>query len=232
MSNGTAPTDPRWGEVLSLAAHEYRTPVSVILGYLKMLLKDGNLSDLQRHMLNEIEKSATKMTGFCRELSLWGAIERGEHKFNQSSAVALGALIAGVVASLPPPADGREITIALADEAPGASLKGDPARLTEAFGWLLFALRRELVTSTELLVRLRPRTNGQRPAVGIAIADRERIDIIETAGAADLVTFDEWRGGVGLGLPIARRVVNAHGGSLWSLADAPRATALIELPLE
>jgi signal transduction histidine kinase len=46
-----------------------------------------------------------------------------------------------------------------------------------------------------------------------------------------LTTFDEWRGGVGLSLAIARRIINAHGGSIWSPVEESKAGAVIALPL-
>jgi signal transduction histidine kinase len=45
-----------------------------------------------------------------------------------------------------------------------------------------------------------------------------------------LTTFDEWRGGSGLSLAVARRIINAHGGQIWSPGDDVRAAAVIALP--
>ena len=42
--------------------------------------------------------------------------------------------------------------------------------------------------------------------------------------------FDRWRGGMGLSLPIAHRIVQAHRGVLWALPGS-RATCALSLPL-
>ena len=63
MSNGTV--DPRWPRLLSLTVHEFRTPMTVVAGYLRMLLKDraGPITEQQRRLLEEAEKSCTRLVG-------------------------------------------------------------------------------------------------------------------------------------------------------------------------
>jgi len=48
------PTDPKWDRLLSLTVHEFRTPITVLAGYVRMLLKDraGPLSPEQRRLLD------------------------------------------------------------------------------------------------------------------------------------------------------------------------------------
>ena len=49
--------------LLSLAVHEFRTPRQVVGGYLRMLQRDGGgpLTDRQRHMIDEAEKSCARL---------------------------------------------------------------------------------------------------------------------------------------------------------------------------
>ena len=50
---------PDWPKVLSLTVHEFRTPLTVVAGYLRMLSTDrvGPLSDAQRRVIQEAELS-------------------------------------------------------------------------------------------------------------------------------------------------------------------------------
>ena len=56
--------DPRWPKLLSLTVHEFRTPVTVVAGYLRMLLKEraGPLPEEQRRLLEEASKSCARLS--------------------------------------------------------------------------------------------------------------------------------------------------------------------------
>src|ERR1044071_7421858 len=66
--------------VMSLAVHELRTPCTVVSGYLRMLLREqgGPLSDKQRKMLEEAERSCSRIAALVAEMSELGKLEGGD----------------------------------------------------------------------------------------------------------------------------------------------------------
>jgi hypothetical protein len=221
-------TDPRWPKFLSLTAHELRSPLSVVSGYIGWLLKEhaGPVSDQQRKWLEEASKSCGRLTALLAEVSEVSQLEAGTAKFNRGR-IELPRLLAEVIAAVPP--TDPPITIELRAGGAAAVL-GDPVRLRNAFSSILVALRRELVTSDHMVVALKRETGNGPALIRITIADAERIDALATQAPADLATFDEWRGGVGLSLPTARRILEAHDGLILAPADDGKASAVISIP--
>src|SRR6266536_2437043 len=101
-----APVDPRWPKVLSLSVHEFRTPMTVVAGYIRMLLKDraGPLTDPQRRLLEEADKSCARLTALLTEVSDLSNLEGGTAPFNRQAAD-LNRSLREAVAQLPPLAD-------------------------------------------------------------------------------------------------------------------------------
>jgi signal transduction histidine kinase len=227
----TPRADPQWPRLLSLAVHEFRTPMTVVAGYIRMLLKDraGPLADQQRRLLEEAEKSCAKLSALLAELSELGALEKGTATFNRS-ALDLRAVLRDAITSLPEVPE-REAPVDLQTEAGVARVHGDPVRLRTAFGAVLHGLRRELAPMSSLLVREVTRPEGGRMVSWITIGDEEQLGPLQVATPAMLATFDEWRGGCGMSLPIARRVLEVHGGALWSPQNGAKAAAVIMMPL-
>src|SRR5919106_5172615 len=94
--DGPPADKPMLPKLLSLTVHEFRTPVTVVAGYIRMLLKDraGPLSDQQRRLLEEAEKSCGRLSGIIAEMSDLANLETGTGAFNRGS-VDLPALLAG-----------------------------------------------------------------------------------------------------------------------------------------
>ena len=219
--------EPRWPRLLGLAVHEFRTPITVVAGYIRMLLKEraGAITDQQRKLLEEAEKSCGRLSALVSEMSDLSALEAGTAGLNRGR-VAITPLLQEVIGSLPELPD-RPIRVELDGPDSALTLDGDPVRLRTALTALLHGLRRELVTSDRLIVRI----GSSDGSIRIAIADPERIEEVATADPGTLQPFDEWRGGNGLSLAIARRIVGQHGGRLLSPPGEQKAGALIVVPV-
>jgi signal transduction histidine kinase len=221
--------DAKWPRLLSLSVHEFRTPISVVSGYIRMVLKDpaGTLDERYRRMLQEAEKSCGRLTALVAEMSDLSHLEdqSASFKFTQLD---LHAVLAQAIATLRDSA-GHAIEVELSTGEEPVRIGGDAARLSHAFSSILWALNREVVSGDHLIVRERDGDHQGRPASWIAIAEPAHIDRLANAPAESLTTFDEWRGGCGLSLAIARRTIDRHGGTVWSLGEM-KAGAVIVLP--
>ena len=225
------PTDPRWPKLLSLAVHEFRTPITVVAGYIRMLLKDraGPITDQQRRLLEEAEKSCGRLSALVAEMSDLSNLEGGTASLNRAT-VDVRALVVEAAGALPPAPD-RDVSVEVEGGTEPAVVQGDSTRLRVALTALIVALRRELVTTDRLRLRVSTGRVNDAPAVLITIGDDEQLPALVAADPSTLPRFDEWRGGSGLSLAVARRVIGQHGGLLLGPPGEGKAAAVVTLPL-
>jgi len=229
------PPADEYPPLISLAVHELRTPASVVGGYLRMLQRDvaEPLTERQRKMIDEAEKSCARMVALIAEMSELGKLDDGRISF-ATQPVDLSALVAAVVPQVHE-AEDRDVHLVLSGTADPLPISGDDARLRAAFDTIFRAVVRERIGSVQVCAdRGRATIEGRAHAV-VVVAD---VTDIEDVVAAPRGIFNDKRGGLGLALPIARRVVEAHGGRIWSPVRAgipsdmgPRSAAIVALPL-
>jgi hypothetical protein len=183
-----------------------------------MLLKDyaGPLGEQQRQLLERAEESCGRLSQVVAEMSELGRLESGMAIYKRAP-LDLATLLAEVIADLPQLPD-RTIDI---DFTPSGSLAmhGDAVRLKAAFAAVLHAMRRELVGSDRLAVQL-----GENR---LTIAEPMRLEELHRLPTGQLGAFNEGRGGLGMRLVMACRVLASHGATLWSPDDKTKASAII-----
>lgn len=218
--------------VMSLAVHELRTPVTVVTGYLRMVLREqaGPLTDKQRKMLEEADRSCVRIGALVAEMSELGRLESNEVALARAN-FDLAALIVELASGMHEGHD-RDVRLDVRGANQPIMVTGDRVRLSAAIGALMHAALRERGDPGTIVVECSALTHTTPPWAVVAIGDEPTLKALGDAAGATPPPFDEWRGGLGLVLPIGRRVIEAHGGALWSaVGDAPRAGSALRLPL-
>lgn len=222
-----------FSRALSLAVHELRTPATVVAGYLRMVLREqaGPLTDKQRKMLEEADRSCARLNAIVSEMSELGKLE--SHALAVARAPFDIAALVTELASDMHEGEDRGIRLEVRGPAQPVMMTGDRGRLAAALKALMHAALRERAHPGVIVVECATISDSPHPWVVIAIGDEPVVQsLLDTARAAP-PGFDEWRGGLGLALPVGRRVVEAHGGAIWAApGEAPRGAAALRLPLD
>lgn len=240
MANGhpnpptSASVASSYAHLLSLAAHEFRTPASVVGGYLRMLQKENDpLSERQRKMIDEAAKSCARLVALVAELSDIARLDGSTAPTNLETFDLFSEL--DDVAMNVHEGSEREVRLELDGLSTGARITTDRQRLRAAFEAIFRALLREQPTAATIVGDRRVVTTGAAVSAVVVIA---REPDVQRAYERVAQPFDEYRGGIGLSLPIARRVIERAGGRLWAPApDAEddrglRSAAVVSIPLQ
>jgi len=211
-------------EFLTVVSHELRTPVTVIAGYNRLLLSGevGSLNEEQARFLGESAKACERLHAFIDSLMDVARATSGDEVLELGRA-ALRPPIESVLRLLQPLLDEGGMSVELDVPPEAAWARFDEMRVQRILANLVgnavkFGPPNGAV---RIATRLRPDvpTPGGPPRAfvevsvsdagpGVAARDRERIFQPYARGScrAD---------GLGLGLAISKRLVEAHGGSIW-----------------
>jgi signal transduction histidine kinase len=208
-------------DFLAATSHELRTPLNAIIGFSEVLGDElyGSLNQRQAEYVGDIRTSGQHLKGLIGEVLDVVKVESGRLEL-EPGPVDLGALLAGAVVLFREQAARRSIMLEL-EPAHLGSVECDERKLRQVLVNLLANAMKFTPEGGRVTVRARAMGDLVEIAVtdtgaGIALQDQERIfEAFEQAPAGIGV-------GTGLGLPLARRFVEAHGGRL-ELASLPGA---------
>jgi signal transduction histidine kinase len=206
-------------------AHELRTALTPMSGYLKILSSDklGPLSAQQQRILESIQGATGRLTRVVENLSDFATLQSSDAALFPAD-VNPDALADEVVADLRPAIREARLHVAV-QKAGGGPISADPRKLRQALANVVGNAVKFSPHGGEVLVEVQRDARAVRFAVsdqGPGIVPQEQKHVFEpfshAAGKDDRAKHP----GSGLGLPVARRIVEAHGGTI-SLESPPRA---------
>jgi PAS domain S-box-containing protein len=207
-------------EFLSTVSHELRTPLTLIKMYSSMFAegKLGELNPKQEKAIEVMSRRCKNLNDLINDLLDLSKIESGRMEFHLEE-VPLDELIGEVAAAYGPRAAENRLTIKTEVESGLGFALADRDKLTRALNNLV----ENSVKFTErggLTIRAAADPSDPGAArvcvsdTGAGVPEECRERIFEKFYQAD-GTDTRRHGGAGLGLSIAREIINLHGGRLW-----------------
>jgi len=218
--------------------HELRTPLNAILGFSEMLVLGtvGSLPPRVSDYLGIIHKSASHLLEVVNDVLDIARIEAGkidlqEDEFRASSVI--GACVQIVSANAQ--AKGLKLVIETSDGEP-TYLCADERRLRQVLLNLLSNAIKFTRSGSTIVVRTQYEAGGgfafQILDNGPGMTEEEIIIALEPFGQVD-AGLERRHEGTGLGLPLARSLIELHGGALQIESERGRGTTVtVTLPAE
>lgn len=204
-------------DFISLISHELRTPLFSIQGFVRLILA-GEVPDekTQRDFLTIVEGQARHLAELVENLLDLSRLEAGLLDLKLET-VQIGEVAYQTIANLRPLAQGKHIAINIhiADDIPPlmadrrwlehvmTNLVGNAVKFTPQEGRIGVQIER---AASEVVVQVADS--------GIGIPKEAHRDLFSKFYQVDSSTTRR-AGGTGLGLYIARQIIEAHGGRIW-----------------
>jgi signal transduction histidine kinase len=207
--------DRQKDEFLAMLAHELRNPLAAVQTAVSLLQARGPSEPLLVRSRDVIARQAAQMARLLEDLLDVSRLSRGELTLKRTL-VPLEDVIDAAVETSRPSIDQRGQHLELLGVTAGLLLDADPTRMTQVFANLLnnaskYSAEGSRISidvepeGVEVVVRVRDRGIGIEPEMLEQIFDL----FAQAPGARDHAP-----GGLGMGLSLARRLVDFHGGRI------------------
>jgi signal transduction histidine kinase/ActR/RegA family two-component response regulator len=202
-------------EFLANLSHELRTPLTAIIGWAYLLQRGQLAQDEANKAIDTIIRNATAQNQIIDQLLDVSRIVTGKLQLDLQP-VEIGSVLRAAIGTVTPAADAKSVLLQLIQNPAGSCVMGDPERLQQVF-WNLLSNA----------VKFTPKNGRVRVSVQ-SIGSRVEVAVMDTGLGIDaaflphvFARFSQRDSsstrsvrGLGLGLAIARQLVELHGGSI------------------
>ena len=234
MRDAMTESDRRKDEFLATLAHELRNPLAPVRNAIHILRARMPPTPELQWARDVIDRQVTQMTRLIDDLMDVSRISRGTFELRREH-VALDDVVRSAVETSRPSIDasGHELSVHLASEP--IYLDADVIRLAQVFANLLNNAAKYTGPGGRIAVTAERETSMVLVTVqdsGIGIPAEKLTQVFEPFTQLDH-SLERSRGGLGIGLALARRLVEMHGGTIEAHSPGPGAGSqfVVRLPL-
>ncbi len=213
-------------DFLSIAAHELRTPMASIFGFVEVVLADGGLNDEQREYLEIVHRQSQVMVHILNDLLDLARIESRRGSDFRYSEVDLQTLLHSIVKSFPLPPGRNPPLLHLPESAPRVS--ADEGKLRQVLVNILSNSYKFSPEGGDVDIDLALHRVDGVPRVCVHVTDR---GMGMTAGQMEKVYTRFYRAdasgkisGTGLGMSIVKEIVDLHRGQISISSEIGKGT--------
>lgn len=223
-------------EFLAHMSHELRTPLNAIIGFSDALAERyfGELNEKQAEYVDDINTSGRHLLSLINDILDLSKVEAGRMEL-EISQFDVSAALQSAITLVRERAQMHGVSLTLTTESSLGQLRGDERRFKQIMLNLLTNAVKFTPDAGRVTVHAKARAQSIEIAVcdtGIGIAPEDHETVFEEFRQVGRARTDE-REGTGLGLALARRCVELHGGRIW-LESSPGvgSTFTFTLPLD
>ncbi len=220
-------------EFVGNISHELRTPLAGIKAIVETL-QDGAVDDKKaaRDFLSRVDSEVDRMMQMVTELAELSRIESGRGNLKPET-VNLNSLIEEVIASFKPQADRKSVALSAKLFTDLPLIRADKGRIYQVITNLVHNAIKFTHSGGCVVISTEVSENSVLVKVsdtGVGISREDLPRIFERFYKADKARSGE---GAGLGLAIAKHVVQTHGGNIWVESEEGKgSTFFFNLPLQ
>jgi signal transduction histidine kinase len=216
-------------------SHELRTPLNAIIGFSDLLASGvtGPLNDKQKDYIDDVRVAAAHLLALINDILDLARLEAGQVQLSVEPIPVIG-LFERVVAVVAPDARHHNVDIVTTADAHVSHVAADERRLEQVL--VNLTLNAVKFTAARGRVELAAASSADELFLsvhdnGIGISPDEREDIFEAFNQGSPSRLDQLQEGPGLGLALARGLIELHGGRIWVESEPGRgSTFTIALP--
>ncbi|HSD88719.1 MAG TPA: ATP-binding protein [Kofleriaceae bacterium] len=219
-------------QVLAAVSHELRSPVTTMMLWERVLRDPAADQTARMQALDAIHQSATAQSKIVADLLDMSRAISGKLHVDIRS-VDVGNLVGSAVEGMLPAALAKRISLVHEGASSPGDVQGDAARLRQVIDNLLS----NAIKFTEQGGQVTVRIQRKRPVMVIEVADNgcgiatDMLDKIFEPFRQGEDSISRRDGGLGLGLAIAKQIVELHHGTLTAASDGPGRGACMTLTL-